>query len=157
MSNTYNWQITSGNGTIGGTNWNPQLITIPPNSNSISCQISTTTDCGVISRTVAFVKTSGWYRVGPNPSSNYLNIMAIDDYEVEYTDENGILAYQLIQPSFSKATLYSFETGEQVFEQNAYQPVENMTLDISHLPVGQYVLHIKNEHNTIIHQIMMER
>mgnify|MGYP000041209955 CR=1 FL=1 len=53
--------------------------------------------------------------------------------------------------------LYSFETGEQVFEQNAYQPVENMTLDIGHLSVGQYILHIKNEHNTIIHQIMMER
>lgn len=32
-----------------------------------------------------------------------------------------------------------------------------MTLDISHLPAGQYVLHIDNEYNTTTHQIIVER
>lgn len=32
-----------------------------------------------------------------------------------------------------------------------------MTLDIGSLPLGQYVLHIKNEYNTTTHQIIIER
>ena len=32
-----------------------------------------------------------------------------------------------------------------------------MTLDIGHLSVGQYILHIENKHNISTHQIMIER
>ena len=35
--------------------------------------------------------------------------------------------------------------------------VKNMSIDISHLSVGQYVLNIENEHNVSTHQIMIER
>jgi beta-glucanase (GH16 family) len=155
-ANTYNWQITSGNGTIGGTNWNPQLITIPPNSTSLSCEISTTTDCGIIARTVAFVISSGWYRISPNPANNYLNIATIADYEVEHSSDTGELTKTLIQPSFSKVTLFNFYTAEQVFEQNAFQPIKQMTVDIGHLPKGKYLLKITNELNTSTHQIIIE-
>ncbi|MFK7949163.1 MAG: family 16 glycosylhydrolase [Saprospiraceae bacterium] len=155
--NTYIWQLTSGSANIGGTNWNPQTLQIASGSSSASVNISTNTDCGLISRTVAFVHTGGWYRVSPNPSSNFIYIKAEEDYEVEYSDKNGELTTQLIQPSFSKVTLYNLNSGEPIFEQNAYQPVKNMTLDIAHLSTGQYVLHIKNEHNISTHQIMIER
>ncbi len=156
-TNTYTWQLSSGNAAFGNPNANPQWVQIISGSSSASFNISTSTDCGLISRTVAFVHTSGWYRISPNPSSNYIYIEAEEDYEVQYSDETGEVTTQLIQPSFSKVTLYNFNNGEQVFEQNAYQSVKNMTLDISHLPAGQYVLHIDNEYNTTTHQIIVER
>ncbi len=153
----YNWQITSGNGTIGGSNWNPQLITIPPNSTSLSCNISTTTGCGVISRTVAFVKTSNWYKVGLNPTNGLLNIIAIDDFEVQHSNDNDEIVYTTIKPTFTKSTLYNFETGEQVYSQESIEPIKFMTMDIAHIPKGKYILQIKNEEITSTHQIIIER
>ena len=156
-TNNYTWQLSSGNAAFGNPSANPQWVQITSGSSSASFNISTSTDCGNISRTVAFVHTGGWYRISPNPSSNYIYIEAEEDYEIEYSDDNGELTTQLIQPSFSKVTLHNFNSGEQILEQNAYQPVKNMTLDISHLPAGQYVLNIENEHNISTHQIMIER
>lgn len=156
LSNPFHWQITSGNGTIGGTNWNPQLITIPSNSNSLSCEISTTTDCGVIARTVAFVPTSGWYRIGPNPTNGLVSINAIDDFEVMHTDEFGEIAATVIKPQFEKAIIYNFNTGEQVFSQQATQPLKSMYLNIDHLPKGRYVLKVINGTINSTYQILKE-
>ena len=156
-TNIYTWQLSSGNAYLGGVNWNPQTVQIASGSSSASVNIFTNTNCGLISRTVAFVHTGGWYRISPNPSSNYIYIEAEEDYQVEYSDENGELTTQLIQPSILKTTLYNFNTSEKVLEQATLQPVKNMNLDIGSLPLGQYVLHIKNEYNTTTHQIMIER
>jgi beta-glucanase (GH16 family) len=155
-SNTYTWQLMSGNGTIGGSSWNPQLITIPPNSSSISCGITMTTDCGLITRTVAFVKTSSWYRISPNPATNYISIEAIEDFEVEYSKENNEMAAMLIQPSFNKVSIYDFYTSELILETSSNEFTKQMTLDIGYLSSGQYILKITNEYNTTTHQIIVK-
>ena len=157
-TNTYDWQITSGNGSIGGTNWNPQLITIPPNSTSLSYEISTTTDCGNISRTVAFVPTSGWYRISPNPASDFIQIQAVDDFEVLHSDENGNLTNTIIRPQIQKVELYELHSETKILETNSNTPQKILSLDIGNISKGNYILRIYDENNFIInYNILIER
>lgn len=137
-------------------NWNPQLIKIPPNNTSLSCEISIVTDCSTISRTVAFVPTSVWYRIGPNPNNGLINIIAIEDFEVFHSNETDEIVSTIISPTFTKCILYSFKTGEQVYSQESIEPIKYMSMNVDYLASGKYILKIINDEIISTHQILIK-
>lgn len=143
-SNSFTWTKTSGSGTFFTSNAGATLSLTLPSSGSISFNVTTNSSCGMIQRTVTFISSTGFFSIYPNPTSDYLYIEAAEDYEVDYTDENGVLQQLQIKPSIEKLNIYDNE-GNLVRKQVLNSRAKSASVNLNGLKSGTYLVEVISE------------
>lgn len=143
-ANSFTWVKTSGAGNFYPTN-NGQSINLY-NLGSISLSVSAnTSNCGTLSRTVAFFNYSSFYSIYPNPASSLVTIEGKDvDNIIDYTDVDGKNVNKKIKIAIESVTLYD-ELGNSVKKMNFTKNNKVAAVDIKNLKAGVYYVEVAND------------
>jgi len=143
-STSFTWTKTSGSGSFFISNNGRTLSLTLPSSGSISFNLSTNSTCGFIQRTVTFVSSSGFFRIYPNPSSDNIYVEAIQDYEIEYSDERGLSQRLQIKPNIERLNVYDRD-GNLVRKQILNTRAKTASVNLSELRAGTYLVEIVSD------------
>ena len=143
-SNAFTWTQTSGSGVFFISNNGRTLSLTLSSGGSISFNLSTNSSCGFIQRTVTFVSSMGFYSFYPNPTSDNLNVEAIQDFEIEYQDEQGYLRRLQVKPGIERLNLYD-SVGNLVRKQVLNSRIKNTSINLIGLRPGTYTIEVVNE------------
>lgn len=142
-TNSFMWQLISGTASFSTYNNGQEMSLYLNSGGSATFHVSHSNPCGIGSKSVTFIHSGGWYSVYSNPTLDCVELIAMEDYEISYIDENGVPEQLDIRPNLKSYKLVDLSGNvlqSKIFSGN----IKSEEICLTGLKSGIYHLYIND-------------